>query len=188
MSARSTNFKEALTRRAYNFQRPQGINNSLAVLYTLLAEGRISPRRASVLAYISSLLLRTLPAIDYDNEHYIYNDDEPDPPATPSSTPSAASPQTPVNTPVAAANGDDVDEDDEDDANQEEEEEGIDVEEEEDDEEDGDDAENDDGESTYAHSERASQIIPPTPVPPGRDPLPKSAEDFANAVLHHKSG
>ena len=76
--ASSPDFREALTRDAYDFQRPQGVNNSLGVLYNLLAEGRISPRRASVLAYISSLLLRTLPAIDYDNEHYTYNDAEPD--------------------------------------------------------------------------------------------------------------
>jgi hypothetical protein len=38
-------------------------------LYRLLAANRISPRRASVLAYINSLLLRTLPAIDYDQEN-----------------------------------------------------------------------------------------------------------------------
>jgi hypothetical protein len=61
---RAANFREALT------------NNSFGALYNLLAEGRISPRRASVLAYISSLLLRTLPAIDYDNEHYGYDDSE----------------------------------------------------------------------------------------------------------------
>jgi hypothetical protein len=35
-------------------------------LYSLLAQGRISPRRASALAHISSLLVRTLPAIDND--------------------------------------------------------------------------------------------------------------------------
>jgi hypothetical protein len=33
-------------------------------LYQLLAQNRISPRRAAVLSYISSLLLRTLPQID----------------------------------------------------------------------------------------------------------------------------
>ncbi len=33
----------------------------------LLAQNRISPRRAAVLSYISSLLLRTLPQIDADN-------------------------------------------------------------------------------------------------------------------------
>jgi hypothetical protein len=36
-------------------------------LYQLLAQNRISPRRAAVLAHISSLLLRTLPAITADN-------------------------------------------------------------------------------------------------------------------------
>jgi hypothetical protein len=35
-------------------------------LYQLLAQNRISPRRAAILAYISSLLLRTLPQIDAD--------------------------------------------------------------------------------------------------------------------------
>jgi len=33
------------------------------------AQNRISTRRAAVLAYINSLLLRTLPAIDYDILH-----------------------------------------------------------------------------------------------------------------------
>ena len=70
------NFREELTQNALGFQRSQGVNNSLGVLYKLLAEGSISPRRASVLAYISSLLLRTLPAIDYDNKHFGYDDDE----------------------------------------------------------------------------------------------------------------
>src|SRR5260370_27562537 len=61
---------EPLTEQAADFQNVQGINNSLGALYKLLAEGRISPPRASVLAYISSLLLRTLPAIRNDlNPH-----------------------------------------------------------------------------------------------------------------------
>jgi hypothetical protein len=55
-----------LTERACRFQNAQGINHSLGALYTLAAQGRISPRRASVLAYISSLLLRSLTAIDND--------------------------------------------------------------------------------------------------------------------------
>jgi len=115
--ASSPDFREALTRDAYDFQRPQGVNNSLGVLYNLLAEGRISPRRASVLAYISSLLLRTLPAIDYDNEHYTYNDAEPDE-------------QAPAESAVAAEQ---------------------------------------------------------QPVPPGKDPLPATAAEFAAAVLdRHK--
>ena len=62
----SEDFVVALTERASRFQNAQGINYSLAALYTLLAQGRISPRRASVLAYISSLLIRSLTAIDND--------------------------------------------------------------------------------------------------------------------------
>jgi hypothetical protein len=124
--ARSTNFREALTRNAYDFQRPQGVNNSLGVLYGLLADGRISPRRASVLAYISSLLLRTLPAIDYDNEHYTYNDPEPEQQEPEQQNPdqSAAAP--------------------------------------------------------------AAQPISAGPVAPGKDPLPKTAAEFADAVLSRK--
>lgn len=67
---KEANFREALTRRAEKFQNAQGVNYSLGALYDLLAEGQISPRRASVLAYISSLLLRTLPAIDYDSDRF----------------------------------------------------------------------------------------------------------------------
>lgn len=48
------------------FQTAQGINHSLHNLYSLLAQNRISARRAAVLSYISSLLLRTLPQIDAD--------------------------------------------------------------------------------------------------------------------------
>jgi hypothetical protein len=61
-----TDFLAALTQKACRFQNAQGINHSLGALYTLAAQGRISPRRASVLAYISSLLLRSLTAIDND--------------------------------------------------------------------------------------------------------------------------
>src|SRR6266446_4856006 len=50
-----------LIRNFQGFQTAQGINHSLKHLYELLAQNRISPRRASVLAYINSLLLRTCP-------------------------------------------------------------------------------------------------------------------------------
>jgi hypothetical protein len=50
-----------------NFQTAQGINFALANIYRLLAANRISARRAAVLAFINSLLLRTLPAIAYDH-------------------------------------------------------------------------------------------------------------------------
>src|ERR1700722_11605723 len=59
----SKNFSAELTENASDFQDPQGINHSLAALYKLLASGRISPRRATGLAYIASLLLRTVTAI-----------------------------------------------------------------------------------------------------------------------------
>ena len=62
----SEDFSAPLTERACRFQNAQGINHSLGALYLLTAQGRISPRRASTLAYISSLLLRSLTAIDND--------------------------------------------------------------------------------------------------------------------------
>jgi hypothetical protein len=55
-----------LMQQANRFQNAQAINKSLNHLYDLLARARISARRAATLAYISSLLLRTLPAIDND--------------------------------------------------------------------------------------------------------------------------
>ncbi len=55
-----------LTTNFQFFQTAQGINYSLMNLYQLLAQNRISPRRAAVLSFISSLLLRTLPQIDAD--------------------------------------------------------------------------------------------------------------------------
>jgi len=57
----------ALTGQAEDFQTAAGINHSLGELYKLLADNKIAPRRAAVLAYISNLLLRTLPAIDLEN-------------------------------------------------------------------------------------------------------------------------
>ena len=114
-SPRAVDFREALTRQAAEFQNAQGVNHSLGALYDLLAEGSISPRRASVLAYISSLLLRTLPAIDYDQERY--------------------------------------------------------------------------GPEAQAQTQSEPQPSPqPTrqPVPPGNEPLPKTAEEFAAAALIRK--
>jgi hypothetical protein len=59
----SQDFSVPLTEKACRFQNAQGINHSLGAL---CAQGRISPRGASTLAYISSLLLRSLTAIDTD--------------------------------------------------------------------------------------------------------------------------
>ena len=98
------------------FSAGTDIRQFLGRLLTLVTKGRISPRRASVLVHISSLLLRTLPAIDYDNEHYTYDDEETEEQAV---AESAANPA-------------------------------------------------------------------PQPVPPGKEPLPKTAEEFAAAVLDRK--
>ena len=57
------NFADLLADSAEDFQTPEGINHSLAHLFPLLAGGHISTRRATGLAYIASLLLRTLPDI-----------------------------------------------------------------------------------------------------------------------------
>ena len=78
---------DILFRDAQDFQTAQGINYSLRSLYWLAAKNRISSRRAHVLAYMSSLLLRTLPAITADKEAgitYIPNPPEPDPTQKPS--------------------------------------------------------------------------------------------------------
>jgi hypothetical protein len=62
------------------------INAFLSQLAALVVQDRISPRRAAVLAYIHSLLLRTLPAVhieldpDFDNDEArpIFNLPRPD--------------------------------------------------------------------------------------------------------------
>jgi hypothetical protein len=53
-----------LVRKPEDFQSAQTINEILGALHNLLAEGRISPRRAAIIAYVDSLILRTFPAID----------------------------------------------------------------------------------------------------------------------------
>lgn len=60
------------------FQRAQQINHSFIELYKLLAQGRISPRRAALLAYISGFILRSLKNIDYDNERFGHEDENKD--------------------------------------------------------------------------------------------------------------
>jgi hypothetical protein len=64
----------ALTGKSEDFKTAAGINHSLGELYKLLADNKIAPRRAAVLAYISNLLLRTIPVI-YQETHV--DDDEP---------------------------------------------------------------------------------------------------------------
>jgi len=63
-STDTQNFADLLAESAEDFQTAGGINHSLAHLFRLLAGGQISTRRATGLAYIASLLLRTLPAIN----------------------------------------------------------------------------------------------------------------------------
>ncbi len=74
----------SLSEGCQGFQTAQGINHSLHNLYWLLATNRISARRAAILAYISSLQLRTLSAIDADNDAGIT-----DPTAAPEPVPTA---------------------------------------------------------------------------------------------------
>jgi len=129
-STDAANFRQALTRDAEDFQNAQGVNNSLGALYCLLSEGIISPRRASVLAYISSLLLRTLPAIDYDNERF------PEPEAT-----AGVQAQSPAQAAQPAPD---------------------------------------------SASDPTREPVAPAPVTRANDPLPKTADNFANAVLNRK--
>jgi hypothetical protein len=66
----SADFSAELLNGCGDFQRAQQINHSLIALYKLLAQGRISPRQGAVLAYIGSLVLRSLKAIDYDLDRF----------------------------------------------------------------------------------------------------------------------
>jgi hypothetical protein len=66
----STDFSAHLIPEGDHFQFAQQINHSLISLYKLVATGRISPRRASVLAYIAHLILSSHKAIDYDNRSW----------------------------------------------------------------------------------------------------------------------
>ena len=71
----SVDFSAELLSRFGDFQRAQQMNRSLIALYKLLAQGRISPRQASVLAYICSLVLRSLKAVDYDLDRFTDEED-----------------------------------------------------------------------------------------------------------------
>jgi hypothetical protein len=86
LQEQSANHHLELVRNFEGFQTAQGINISLKHLYELLAQNRISPRRASVLAYINSLLLRSLPQIDADRAACVIDPTKPKPIAIPSQT------------------------------------------------------------------------------------------------------
>ena len=66
-----------LLKRSQAFQTAQGVNHALARLFELVAKNRISSRRASVLAHIGGLLLRTHASIDYDREANIADPTKP---------------------------------------------------------------------------------------------------------------
>jgi hypothetical protein len=86
------------------FQTAQGINFALSNLYQLLAANQISTRRASVLAYINSLLLRTLPQIDSDKLAGIKVPAAfREPQLVPAPTPDSDQPQTPASVSAAEA-------------------------------------------------------------------------------------
>jgi hypothetical protein len=53
-----------------DFESALSINKFLANLLALVSKGRVSPRRASVLAYITNQLLHSHRAIDYDDERH----------------------------------------------------------------------------------------------------------------------
>ena len=79
MEEEATDHYPYLSSNFQYFQTAQGVNFSLMNLYRLLAENRISPRRAAVLSYISSLLLRSLPQIDADKAAGITDPSKPVP-------------------------------------------------------------------------------------------------------------
>ena len=56
----SQDFSALILKHAGDFDDPAEIKHALASLFKLLASGRITSRRAKALAYIASLLLRTL--------------------------------------------------------------------------------------------------------------------------------
>jgi hypothetical protein len=53
-----------------DFESAVAINKFLTNLLALVTKGRVSPRRASVLAYITNQLLHTHRAIDYDDDRH----------------------------------------------------------------------------------------------------------------------
>jgi hypothetical protein len=104
MKADALNLKNALLTNHEGFQTAQGINFALTNLYKLLAGGYLSPRRAAVLAFINSLQLRTLPAIDADNEAGIIDPTAPEElETTPADAPAASSTSAATSTDATSA-------------------------------------------------------------------------------------
>jgi hypothetical protein len=104
MKADALSLKNALLTNHEGFQTAQGINFALTNLYKLLAGGYLSPRRAAVLAFINSLQLRTLPAIDADNEAGIIDPTAPEElETTPADAPAASSTSAATSTDATSA-------------------------------------------------------------------------------------
>jgi len=101
-------------------------------LYKLLAQGRISPRQGAVLAYIGSLVLRSLKAIDYDLDRFTPDDADPDEESED----------------ISAESGDEPDE--------------------------------------QPGDEPPAGRVAAQPVGPGKEPLPATAQEFADRVLNRK--
>jgi hypothetical protein len=70
-------FGEVPTGQLPPLQTPEEVNDFLARVVVLLAEGRITPRRATVLTYASSLLLRAAIFIDKRPPEIIWDLDRP---------------------------------------------------------------------------------------------------------------
>lgn len=66
----SMDFSAELIGDLTDFESAVAINKFLTNLLSLVSKGRISPRRAAVLAYITNQLLHTHRAIDYDDERH----------------------------------------------------------------------------------------------------------------------
>jgi hypothetical protein len=66
----STDFSAELIGELSDFESAVAINKFLTNLLALVSKGRISPRRAAVLAYITNQLLHTHRAIDYDDDRH----------------------------------------------------------------------------------------------------------------------
>src|SRR3989441_4745282 len=87
------------------FRSAADINHSLGELYKLQARNKITPRRAAVMAYTANLLLRTLPAIDAEEnaEQEAWPQliiDIPRPAYEQSSGPSSQTPDTEASQPI----------------------------------------------------------------------------------------
>src|SRR5437867_10399303 len=87
------------------FRSAADINHSLGELYKLQARNKITPRRAAVMAYTANLLLRTLPAIDAEENAAQDGPTEliidiPRPASDDSSGPSSQTPETEASQPI----------------------------------------------------------------------------------------